>query len=118
MLQIRRHQYERLERATLERQAREIANRFAQEVEERDPNLAARTLSYSRGDDIKFLDRLLNLTNIEQYQKFLLFTFIHTGINFFEEDEFKYILDHPLLSGNAKARHIAASSFSILQRRE
>jgi hypothetical protein len=116
-MQIRQGQYEQLERATLERQAREIANRFAQEIEERDPDLAARTLSYSRSDDIEFLDRLLNLTNIEQYQKCLLFIFLHTGINFFEEDLFRYILDHRLLSGNAKARHICVSSFSILERK-
>ncbi|HXQ71403.1 MAG TPA: hypothetical protein VN844_12990 [Pyrinomonadaceae bacterium] len=116
-MQIRQHQYEQLTQATLERQAREIAIRFAQEVEEHDPDLAARTLSYSRGDEIEFLDRLLNLTNVEQYQKCLLFIFLQTGINFFREDLFKYILDHPLLSGNAKARHIAVSSFVILEGR-
>ena len=115
MLTIRAEQYERLDRSAIERQTREIARRFAQEVEDRDQDLAARTMHYSRGENIEFLDRLLRLTNIEQYQKFLLFAFLQTGIDFFEEDEFRYILDHPFLSGNAKARHLAVSGFAILQ---
>ena len=115
MLQIRADQYERLERVALERQTRQTARRFAQEVEERDRDLATRTLQYSNGDDLEFLDRLLRLTNIEQYQKFLLFAFLQTGIDFFEQGDFRYILDHTLLSGNAKARHLALSGFAILQ---
>jgi len=117
MLKIRNNQFEQLEKATSERQAREIAKKFAHEIEKHDTNLAARILKYSQGYDLEFLDRLLTLTNIEQYQKFLLFTFIQTGINFFENNEFKYILDHPLLSDNAKARHISLSSFIIMQGR-
>jgi len=115
MFQIRADQYERLDSAILEQQTRKIARRFAKEVEDKDRDLAARTLHYSRDQNIDSLDRLRRLTNREQYQKFLLFAFLQTGIDFSEEDEFRYILDHPLLSGNAKARHLAVSGFAILQ---
>ena len=116
MLIISQEQYKRLEQDAMDRQAREIGRRFASEIQAIDPQLAGQVLAYVNSTNIEFLDRLLSLTTIEQHQQFLLFLFVQTGVDIFNEPEFGYILEHPLLSGNAKARHIALSAYSISAR--
>lgn len=115
-LKIGEEQYKAIEVETIRRQLKEIVSGYADEIESEDPDLAKRIRSLDKETCLALFKDIYNLTSDPYYQKALLALIVSTGVNIFRADEFSYIMNHPFLCGDAKARHIVLSSLSILKK--
>jgi hypothetical protein len=79
---------------------------FERDTRPTDPKLADDIEAYRVAGDFDVFRRITELTNIGAYQRALLAMSLQSGIDFTTDENFGYIVKHPALSGNTKARHI------------
>lgn len=117
MIVMNERQAEILDSVISEQQVRAAGHSLADNIQNSDPDTAALIRKYSNGNDLGFLQKLINMTSIEEYWKYIFLLYINSNYNIFNEISHDYILNHPLLSGDAKSRHIAVSAHLALSMR-
>lgn len=117
MIVINEEQAEVLDIIIGEQQVRAAGQALADNIQNSDPDTATKIRKYTKGSDIEFLQKLMNLSSINEYWQYLFLLYINTSYDIFNETSHEYILNHPLLGGDAKSRHIAVSAHVALSMR-
>jgi hypothetical protein len=110
MLKIGKEQFINIQLEYRKAQRRILVIEYTNEIKSHDPQLAEQIRSMDKEVVLNLFNNIYNLTSDKYYQRALLALLISTKVNIFELPEFSYIIHHPFLIGDAKARHIIFSS--------
>lgn len=109
---VTQDQYELLKIKNAENQLFSLFTEYTNEIGEQDDDLATRIRTMPGPQKLPLFTNIYNLTTDRYSQIALLAIIVSTGVDIFKFDQFSYILDHPYLNGDAKARHIIISCLS------
>lgn len=79
---------------------------FEADLANEDTKLQNQVATYRKADDWAMWHRIVTLTDLGLYQRGLLAICLQSGIDVTTDPGFAYIITHPALSGNTKARHV------------
>ncbi|WP_227271506.1 hypothetical protein [Roseobacter weihaiensis] len=91
---------------------------FEVDLANEDPTLRRQVTAYRQTGDWKMWHRVVTLTDNGLYQRGLLALCLQRGIDIATDQNFAYIIQHPALRGNTKARHIILMAMAFHQRWE
>jgi hypothetical protein len=106
IMQFDKTQFAAIEHANEKRVLDESLWVFENDMRPVDPRLAEDIATYRQAGNMDIFKRILALTNNGDYERALLAMTLQTDIDFTTDKNFSYIIKHPALSGNTKARHI------------
>ncbi|MCF0043637.1 hypothetical protein [Dyadobacter fanqingshengii] len=109
-LVIKNDQLGQLDKQIVNAKIEEIFLEYVADIREHDIVLSDQIFNMDKKKRFSIFRSIYDLTTDIYYQKALLAIIVSSGLNIFEQREFRYILGHQFLSGDSKARHIVISS--------
>lgn len=105
-IQFSKAQFAQFEAIEEQRALEDGLRRFETDLVGEDPELHGQVEAYRQTHEWSMWLRIVTLTSIGLYQRSLLAICLQSGMDVTTDPTFAYIVDHPALSGNTKARHI------------
>lgn len=113
MFRISDEQFKAFEEHEVKRSIKASLVKFENDTKLSDPKLAEDIASYRRAGDTDIFQRIIKLTDIGAYQRTLLAMVLQSGIDVTTDQNFEYLVKHPALSGNTKARHLILMAVAL-----